>query len=117
MATWLLGAAVGVVVIALPDDDTRILPLSRAHGPSVVNGLGVAILIGAWAPILALLWSSRSALRGAPGVGAATLAVAGGVLLAVTIRRDTGAEWLVAVGLLVAAQLVAISLAWRGVKS
>lgn len=114
---WLLGSAVGVVVVALPDDDTRILAFSDAHGPSVVDGLGVVVLVAAWAPMAALLWSSRSALRGAPGVGAAMLAFAGTVLLVVTIRRDTSAEWLVAVGLLVAAQLLAVGLAWRGERS
>lgn len=117
MAIWVLGSVVGVVVVALPDDNARIFSLSRTHGPSVVDGLGVAILIASWAPIATLLWSSRSTLRCAPGLGVAMLAVVGTILLAVTISRDTGAEWLLAVGLLVVAQLVAIGLAWRGGQS
>jgi len=117
MATWLLGSAVGVVVVALPDNDTRVLTLSRAHGPSLVDGLGMVILIAAWVPLVALLWSSLSALRCGFGFGAATLAVGGAVLLVVTIGGDTGAEWLIAVGMLIAAQLMAVGLAWRGVRT
>ena len=89
----------------------------RAHGPSLVDGLGMVILIAAWVPLVALLWSSLSALRCGFGFGAATLAVGGAVLLAVTIGGDTGAEWLIAVGMLIAAQLMAVGLAWRGVRT
>lgn len=108
LAMWFLGSLLGAVVIGLPDDHVRVLALSRTHEPSLVDLLGVALLFAVWAPVVALLWSSRAATRGRWAVAAAVLGSAGLLLLGITIARDTGREWLLAAALLVGAQLVAL---------
>ncbi|HET6563579.1 MAG TPA: hypothetical protein VFG72_17050 [Marmoricola sp.] len=111
-ATWLVGSAVGATIIALPDTDDRVFSLSRTHGPSGVDLVGVAVLLLGWAPVAALLWSSRRRLAGGPGRLAATLALVGVAWLVATVAADVAGLWLVGVALLTAAQLVALGRLW-----
>lgn len=107
-AVWLAGSAVGALVIALPDSDERVMSFSRTHGPSAVDLLGVVVLLAAWAPVAATLWSSRAELIGRPGRRSGVLAVVGSAWLVVTVATDVAGAWLVGVALLVAAQLTAL---------
>ncbi len=108
LALWALGSLAGALVVALPDSDDRVLSFSRTHGPSLVDLIGVGILIAAWLPVAALLWSARAAVRGAAAAGAAVLVAAGVPLLAVSITGDTGREWLLGAAMLIGAQLLAL---------
>ncbi|MFU8873737.1 hypothetical protein [Micromonospora sp. SL4-19] len=111
---WLVGSAAGGLLIALPDSGPRLFSFSRAHGPSLVDFLGMVIAVVAWLPVVWLIWRHRAALRGLIGWLLGGLALAGGALLAVTIRADLGLWWLAPVTLLVVAQLLALgSLARR----
>ncbi|MFG2040684.1 hypothetical protein [Dactylosporangium sp. NPDC048998] len=106
---WLAGSAVGGLLIALPDSGPRLFSISRTHGPSLVDSVGMVVAVAAWLPVIWLIWRSRSALRGTTGRVCAGLALAGIVLLVVTIRSDLGLWWLLPVTLLVAAQLLALA--------
>lgn len=108
VALWLAGSAVGVAVVAVPDSDERVVSLSRTHGPSPVDLVGVAVLVAAWLPVLLLLTRRRHALRGGWARAALLLAVVGGAGLVVTLGLDLGPVYLVPVVLLVAAQLAAL---------
>lgn len=114
LAGWFLGSVAGSLVVALPDDDARVLSLSRTHGPSPVDLLGIGVLVIACLPVAALLWSSRAAVRGKWAVVAAVLGLTGLLLLGASIAGDTGREWLLAVALLITAQLVALGAVRRG---
>jgi hypothetical protein len=105
---WLFGSLVGALIVALPDDNARLFSLSRTHGPSAGDLLGIAILIAAWLPVLLHLWSGRSSLRGRWGALPALLAGTGILVLAITIAADTPGWWLVGVTLLILAQLLAV---------
>ncbi|MFJ8580645.1 hypothetical protein [Micromonospora sp. NPDC093277] len=105
---WLVGSAAGGLLLALPDSGPRLFSFSRTHGPSLVDLLGMVIAVVSWLPVVWLISRHRSALRGGAGRGSAGLAVAGVVLLVVTIRGDLGLWWLAPVTLLVAAQLIAL---------
>ena len=108
LLAWVVGSAAGVLVMSLPERGDRVFSLSAAHGPSVVDLIGVGLLVAAWLPVVALLWSGRGCLRSRAGLGAGTLAAVGLGVLWVSIAGDTGREWLVGVALLVLGQLVAV---------
>jgi hypothetical protein len=113
VAAWIVGSAVGAVVVALPDSDQRVFSFSRTHGPSPLDLLGVAILVGCWLPVAIALPSLWRAAGGTSARFAAALAVLGAAALVVTIGANLGWVWLVAAGALVVAQIVVLSDAWR----
>ncbi len=114
---WLLGSAVGGLVVALPDSGERVFSFSETHGPSPLDLVGVVVLVGSWLPFAVLLPSLwRIAKRGIAWA-AGVLAVLGMVALVVTIGADLGWWWLAAVAMLVAAQLVLLTAGWRAVPA
>ena len=109
LVIWIAGSIIGALVVAVPDDDARIFSLSPSHGPSAVDLLGIAIMVVAWLPIVALLWTARSALRGKWAVIAALLAAAGLLVLLVSIAADMDRQWMLGAAMLVGAQLLALA--------
>lgn len=112
-SVWIVGSVVGAVIVALPDSDQRVLSFSRTHGPSPLDLLGVAILVGCWLPIAFVMPSLWRAMAGAPARVAAAVAVLGAAALVITIGADMGRVWLVAAGALVVAQIIVLADAWR----
>jgi hypothetical protein len=105
---WVAGSAAGVAVLALPDAGPRVVSFSETHGPSAVDLAGMALLIGAWIPVAALIWSERASLHGRLGRRAALVGAVGAAALVLTIGHDLGASWVAAVILLLAAQAMAL---------
>jgi hypothetical protein len=110
---WVAGSAIGAVVVALPDSGERVLSLSRTHGPSPLDLVGVVILVGAWLPVAVSLPYLWRATKGVPAGLAAGLGFTGAVGLVVTIAADLGWLWLAAAGALVGAQVVLLADQWR----
>jgi hypothetical protein len=110
---WVVGSAVGVAVLAIRDGGPRVVSLSAEHGPTAVDVVGIAALVGAWLPIAWLLWSRRSWIGTASGRACAAVAVVGVVVLVVTVAFDLGTVWAVAVLLMVAAQVWALTVIAR----
>jgi hypothetical protein len=108
LLAWVAGSAAGVLVMSLPERGDRVFSFSATHGPSVVDLIGVGLLVAAWLPVVALLWSGRGCLRSRAGLCAGTLAAVGLGVLSVSIAGDTGREWLLGVALLVLGQLLAV---------
>lgn len=108
MVVWLVGSLVGAAIIALPDSDDRLFSLSRTHGPSSVDLLGMLVLLVVWIPIPVVLWRRRRALHGRAATAIAVLAVAGVVGLVVTVGLDLGPVYLAPVMVLLLAQLLAL---------
>ena len=108
MIVWLVGSLGGAAIIALPDSDDRLFSLSRTHGPSPVDLLGMLVLLVVWIPIPAILWRRRRALHGGAATAIAVLAVAGVVGLVVTVGFDLGRVYLVPVVVLFLVQLLAL---------
>lgn len=113
LGVWLAGSALGVLLVALPDDGDRVVSLSEGHGPSLVDLVGVVVLVGAWLPLVAELWAGRRALAPGERVAVAATLVAGAVVVTAGVAFDLGASWVAGVVLLVAAQLAVIYRAWR----
>ena len=108
-ALWVAGSVVGGAIVALPDSGRRLFSLSDSHGPSMLDLLGIVVLVATWLPLAVLLprlW------RGAPRVAAAAtalLALAGAVGLVVTIGADLGWTWVLPAGALTLTQLVLVA--------
>jgi hypothetical protein len=47
-------------VLALPDTGPRVLSLSETHGPSLVDSVGILIVVAGWLPVPILLYRSRA---------------------------------------------------------
>jgi hypothetical protein len=104
---WVAGSALGVAVLVLPDAGPRVFSFSETHGPSAVDVVGMGILVGAWLPTAALIWTGRRTLGGR-GRLPAVLAAVGVALLVVTIAWDLGLAWVAAVAILLSAQVIAL---------
>ncbi len=113
LVVWLVGSMVGVAIIALPDSDDRLFSLSRTHGPSPADALGMLVLLAAWVPVPAILWRRRRALHGRVGSAVGVLAVGGVVGLAVAVGLDLGPVYLLPVVALLLAQLLALRIVAR----
>ncbi len=110
-ALWALCSVVGVVIIALPDRDQRLVSFSRDHGPSLVDAVGVTVLLGGWLVLDHAAWGRRKLLvtrlgRGPLLVGALLAGLGVGVVI-VSVLEDLGYWWLAGGALTAAVQLVA----------
>ena len=114
VAVWLVGSVVGVTLIALPDADDRVFSLSRTHGPSPVDLLGTAILVAAWLPVPAVIWTRRRTLDRRSARAPLVLGVVGAVALAVAVGLDLGPIYLVPAAMLLVAQLLVLRVLARG---
>lgn len=102
---WLVCSVLGAVVIALPDSDQRVFSVSAAHGPSVVDLVGVLVMLAGWTLFLRALWVARRE-AGRVRVSAGIPFVAGvGLGLVVASVTDYQNWWLLGAFFLAAAQL------------
>jgi len=111
-STWIVGSAVGAVIVALPASDQRVFSFSRTHGPSTLDLLGVAVLLACWLPIAFVMPSTWRAMDTARRRFTATVAVLGAAALVIAIGADLGWVWLVGAGALVVAQILVLADAW-----
>lgn len=89
----------------MPDEGGRVFSLSEGHGPSVLDLLGISVILIGWLAFLIPLVRSRASVW-RPG-WVLVAALAGGALLAWSLATDTGSWWMVGVVVLVAVQVVA----------
>ena len=102
---WLVCSVLGAVVIALPDSNQRVFSLSAAHGPSVVDLLGVLVMLAGWALFVRALWLAwRQAGRTRTPAGIPLVTGLGLGLLVASVT-DYPHWWLFGAILLAAAQL------------
>lgn len=104
LAVWAATTTAGGVVLAVPDTGPRVLSLSETHGPSLVDSVGILILVAGWLPVPVLLYRSRGLVPSQVWVAAGCTALVGTLALAVTIRRDLGWWWVPSAAALATAQ-------------
>lgn len=117
---WLLWAvfnAIGVVLIALPDADNRVMSFSRTHGPAPADLAGSLFLLAGWGVLDWWTWKRRRALLGAgPGRLLWLFAVPAAVGLAIvfwSVSNDAGRWWLGGALVVAAVQVAAAIVAGR----
>jgi hypothetical protein len=109
-------SAAGLGLIVLPDSGPRLFSLSEGHGPSLIDGVGVLLLLAGWATLDIATFRRRGQLVSRPSVltftAIAALGAAG--VIAWSVLGDHGAWWIVGAGVLVAIQLTAAALVSLG---
>lgn len=103
---WAGTTVAGGTVLALPDTGPRVLSLSETHGPSLVDSVGILILVAGWLPVPVLLYRSRALVSRFVWTAAAVTALTDALALVVTIRRDLGWWWLPSAAALALAQAI-----------
>jgi hypothetical protein len=106
---WGILSALGLVTISVPDTGPRLFSLSEAHGPSLVDSMGVLFLVAGWAVLDIATWRRRRlrSLRREALLLMATVGTAAVALVLWSVLGDHGAWWIVGAVLLAAIQLTA----------
>jgi hypothetical protein len=107
--SWAVLSTLGIVTILLPDTDRRLFSLSEGHGPSVVDAIGVVLLLAGWAVLDIATWRRRHALdhRREVIVAMGAVGVAAAALLLWSVLGDRGAWWVLGATVLAAIQVLA----------
>jgi hypothetical protein len=101
---WLAWSAVGAALVALPDTGPRLLEFSGAHGPGLLDTVGIGLLLVGSLGLWRHLWRGRAAFTPLPPLW--TFAAGLGVgLVTASVLGDFGAWWAVGAGLLLVVQL------------
>lgn len=109
-ALWAALTVAGAVLVALPDDDRRIVSFSPGHGPAALDLAGILLLSAGMVAYVAGLSMARSALRRRDLAWAAAAYVPALLVVAWSIASDAGLWWAAAAALALATQAW---LAWR----
>jgi hypothetical protein len=100
---WFVCSCLGVALIALPDSGPRLLTFSRAHGPGMVDSLGIVLLLLGTGLLWGYLWRRRADFKPFPPSWAFLGGVGCGLLLA-SVAADFGLWWAGGAALLVFVQ-------------
>lgn len=99
---------IGFIVVALPDSGPRLFSISREHGPSLQDGIGLMLLLVAYALLVAGAWRNKGKLKAyyhstffRTGLFLAGLGL--GLVIA-SVAGDFSAWWVVGVIFLVVVQ-------------
>jgi hypothetical protein len=107
--------ASGAIIVALPDTGRRLFSLSGRHGPSLVDAIGIAVLLAGWLVIAAAVLGRRERVArraGVWGLGVGVVLAAVGLTVIVwSVAGDHGAWWALGIVLAVLPQIWAIALA------
>ncbi len=107
---WLAATLTGIAVIALPDDDHRLFSISDTHGPSAVDAVGVAILLGGWLLLTVatvVRWQILMSVNPVWLWLGVIAYVLGLVILVPTVLLDLGAWWIAGAALMALVQIAA----------
>lgn len=112
---WLVLSVIGGIVIALPDSGNRVISFSAAHGPTLLDLIGIGILAVGWLIFLRAAWQQRRLVirRASPRLAGFVLFLVGlgsGLIIA-SVAGDFPYWWVVGAALLVLAQVGVAALA------
>jgi hypothetical protein len=106
---WAILSALGLVTILLPDTGRRLVSLSEAHGPSLVDSVGALALLAGWTVLDVATWRRRRSLllRREVLMVMAAAGIAAVALVLWSVLGDHGAWWIVGAVVLAAIQMTA----------
>lgn len=108
---WFALSVIGTVVVILPDQGARVLSLSRDHGPSASDSIGVVIVLVGWLCLLIPLLRARRLI---PKPHLVVIAFCAGLIVtAWSVLLDAGLWWILGVALAAGVQVAAaLAVAW-----
>ncbi|MBD0377428.1 MAG: hypothetical protein ICV51_17585 [Flavisolibacter sp.] len=113
----LLIILIGFVIVALPDSDVRLFSISKEHGPSLQDAIGLVLILSSYMWLLIETWKKRQKVLKyqnsrffkmglfIPGLGY-------GLVIA-SVSNDFKYWWVYGVILLVVLQILVFYLAFR----
>lgn len=102
---WLVWSAAGVFLIALPDTGPRLLSFSGAHGPGLLDTIGILLLVVGNSSVWRHLWHHRAAFASLHPLWTFAAGVGTGLVIA-SVLADFGAWWAIGTAILVAVQVL-----------
>ena len=102
--------AAGIVIVALPDSGRRIFSISRAHGPSLQDAMGLVLVFIGYTWFLIQAWKQREKILQYKNRLSfkliASLTIVGITLIIVSVINDYGYWWLCGAVILIVLQSV-----------
>jgi hypothetical protein len=114
---WALANILGGILVAVPDTGPRLFSLSRTHGLSTLDAIGVALIVVGWIALDSAVFVHRHQLRRVSRAARIAAALGLGVGIAIlvpTVALDLGAWWVLSVALLTGVQIWAAAVVVRG---
>lgn len=104
----LLAICIGLVVVALPDNDKRLFSISKEHGPSLQDATGLLFIIVGYIGLVQKVWKRRSKIllytqTKTYGFCLLILGLGAGLLIA-SVANDFRYWWVIGVAMLVLIQ-------------
>jgi hypothetical protein len=113
----LLVISIGIVIVALPDSDARLFSISKEHGPSLQDAVGLILILLPYVILLMHAWRQREkVLKHKNSKWFKTslfLFGLGSGLLIASVLSDYSYWWVYGIILLVGIQAIAFYLALR----
>lgn len=107
----------GLIIVILPDNNQRLFSLSKDHGPSLQDAIGILMILIPYVYFLFKVWRVREkivALRNTPFfIPALILFLLSMVVLVVSILNDLGWWWLPAASIMALLQVYVFYVALR----
>lgn len=116
---WATLSAVGVATIAIPDTGPPLFSISQIHGPSLLDTIGIGLLVAGWAVLDVATWRRRRRLPLSPRALTTIAVVAAGAagLVLWSVLGDRGLWWIVGSVVLAVLQLAAAARVTSGERS
>ena len=88
---------VGFVIVALPDSDKRLFSISKGHGPSLLDSVGLILILVFYLWLIRDVWKNRSRLKeyykSVLFKISSFLCIPGMVLILVSLLNDDYSGW------------------------
>ncbi len=113
----LLIILIGFVIVALPDSDVRLFSISKEHGPSLQDAIGLVLILSSYTWLLIETWKKRQKVLKYQNsrffkMGLFLLGLGYGLVIA-SVSNDYKYWWVYGVILLVVLQILISYLAFR----
>ena len=117
---WVLLSGIGIYFISLPDTGPRLITFSKAHGPGMVDSLGILLVILGWLILVLGIWGSRKEIlqyKGSKTFSAVLIIIglAYGMIFA-SVFSDFTLWWAVGIVILLLVHLWCLSIILRREK-
>ena len=113
----LISMLVGFIIVALPDSNIRLFSISKEHGPSLQDAIGIAFILLPYSFMLKSLWKERRKVLKYQqfrifNVGVFLYGLGTGLIIA-SVANDYRYWWVYGVALLILVQISIFYIAFK----